>query len=322
MTVSRPWVQRNELGPLVHQLGHEIYDQAEVEILGEVDAGRLKAPTHYGQLESLVGRLADTLYGLTPNDETLESMLYTYNPIIKNNDLATGSRLTHYFSPVQILDEGLRTGIVAPLLLYRAATIPPERIADIFASIMHQQYRGTELPFDVERAVVNLKSPYFQKMLHFLALGANGSLGRASSAVDDLIYFSEDLGPLKIYPPDSRGSRFGATWATKFAAVVEGVAQQRREQFIYDKQGNPVDFTPNFKREFMEEQQSIKSGWSGGCPVRHETYKITGPLAAEYFKAQGQAEGLPARQGESLITRGNRFIATILAATVAVEQCQ
>lgn len=321
LSTSRPWVQRNELGPLVHQLGHEIYDQAEVELLNQVETGNLVQPANYSQLTGLVMQSLGVVSDFTPYDDTLDNLLTEYRAMEKPKSGTVG-QLTYYASPLEVLNEGLITGIVAPLMLYRAATVSAEVVATQVRWTRCQAYERTEVDFDAERAANTLVSPRFQKMLHFLALGANGSLGRPSTSVRDLGYTPDDMTPLLINLPDDKVHCFSDLLATKFAEVVEMVDEVRHEQFIYDEQGEFVDFTPQFKEGFLLRQRAEKAGWSGGCPVRHETFRSTGPLAAEYFKDQGQADGLPAKQGESLITRGSRFIATILAATVDAERPQ
>lgn len=60
VAVNRPWLQRNELGLLVHEIGHDIYDQAETQ--GQADG----LPTR--QDESLIAhgsRLVSTILAAT-----------------------------------------------------------------------------------------------------------------------------------------------------------------------------------------------------------------------------------------------------------------
>lgn len=279
---SRPRLQRQELGPMLHDLGHVLYDQAEEAILRD---GIQPEPV---DLETLVK------FGSECVDTVLKIAEYTtHQAIVKTQALLDDTshiedvdeglsqliRVTHLSGARDVLNEGLMSGVVIPLQLYRTM-----RLAEDGA--------GEHTAISAVDAADRITSPSFQTMLHQLAVGNNGSLG-VGAASATYLGSPRESGSLRVF------REMGPQQAI----------------FEFDDVGKAEAFTTTFlaiKKEIRRrETQGASLSWqTGGCPVRHTDFPVLGEHAQNYFDAIGQ-DG-PRNQGESLITRASRFVSAAL----------
>lgn len=305
---SRARLQRQELGPIVHDLGHEIYDKAEARI----EAGApLTCPTDLPSLATFassclraveavktMGDLRDSRFRY----ETAKSVITSnrgYSTDLEGNPF--DYEITHYEGLYNVMNEGLTSGVVVPLQLYRLIKLR-DHPSSVRQHSKPPDVRATkeDLQVDAQDVIDQLSSDYFQRMLHQLAVGNNGSLGRASTAISNLS--SPDVSQARVFN------------------VVGLVGLPK--SFEYDKDGSVIGWSKVCLDEIKALKVAARSSKrslekeSGGCPVRHTTFPVLGEIASRHFEEIGTPDGQPRNQGESLISRGTRYVRTILAATI------
>lgn len=286
---GRPRLQRQELGPMLHDLGHTVYDLAEVKAQ---ETSLLYRPVDYEDLAIFAGRCIDMTMDaieILEQDAThksVEDFLDDSRSIPRADGSEYKDILTYGGSLRPVLKEGIDSGIVSPLQLYKV-------INDCENVMIQGELRPGSL--DVEVMTERIGSPIFQAMLHQLAIGHNGSLGDAASNPNKLSPSSPEL----FHSFDQYGSALKA--------------------FAYDNDGRVIGYKPDFlafqkQAKHKERKQGGAYGLSqsGGCPVRHANFPALGPRAQAYFEALGRPDAQPQKQGESLITRASRFVCTAL----------
>lgn len=298
---SRPRLQRQELGPVLHDIGHTIYDAAEDMLLADDNeyGFTLTAPHNLNQLatfgETLAGavNICTTDILKTVPSHLMDEFIGNQKQLVVIND--TGMRgfreLVFSYDFRGALDEGLDSGVVSPLQLYRTVKLFEDR-------------RILELPgepnftieFEPTDVLQRIASTEFQTMLHQLATGTNGSLGTASNRAREIR--DENRTTFALI------SKYG--WG---------------KSFMTDETGTVVGFTPDFLAHVRHNKTTDRVTWSarsdsGGCPVRHATYKKLGDTAQEYFDVLGTPDARPRAEGESLITRASRFVTTTLLKSI------
>jgi hypothetical protein len=117
-----------------------------------------------------------------------------------------------------------------------------------------------------DRLIRSLRSPWLDRMLHKLARCPNGSLGVMSTNADYTYQFPGDMYDVMEYiiQLDDGTYDFSDNYDCD---VFNQLAQAR----LHDRQGGV----------------EMKNRASGGCPVRHATYKKIGEHAAAAFTTEG-----------------------------------
>lgn len=287
---SRPKMQRQELGPILHDFGHQVYDQAEASLLDEIAREQTPEPTSFHDLAHLVdmttGHFRKAQHDLV--DANLDSAVREVN--FSSGDL---NKPVLTIGLESTLEEGFVSGVLMPLQLYRLI-----RIKETCSAEKLDQGVYVDLPpVDTAELIARLSEGNFQQMLQQLAIGKNGSLGGTSTKLHTLV------------SPDPRD---GST-------ILMDIGY--RHLFTIDEDGKVSGFTDRVLEEQKQaktfsRKQHLKAEESGGCPVRHASFPVVGEVATKYLVRAGQEDGQPRNQGESLVLRGNRFLITLLQATM------
>lgn len=288
---SRARMQRRELGPVLHDLGHQIYDLAEERLPG--DTLLLKPPVDGVSLSEFAADSVSYIkkIGLELSDELqpssyngLKKVVAANNPAPKEHIGVLGTRTTFFPDASEVLKEALVSGVIIPLQLYRTI-----KLAECdYAS-------GLEVPPSIRRKLnvtpddllEQLCSERFDTMLHQLALGTNGSVGSAAVSSYELRQVGTTALPTVIL-----GHGLVASFEYE-AGFVSGFSQSFLD--------HNKDY--KYKVEYIE---------SGGCPVRHATFPALGEIATQHFADLGTPDAQPRNQGQSLITRANLFLVAAL----------
>lgn len=287
---SRPLLQRRELGPMMHDLGHTILDIAQEHVLAEGISLRPTNPEKLAQFGSAcIGLLRSIhLKEATSGEARRDSSHAAIQDLISSNrrtvpikDTTEVQNLTYYDGLYKVVDEGLSSGVVSPLQLYRTVKI-------VESDRRPRPFRGNP-QIRAGEAAKRIMSDGFQTMLHQLATNPNTVLGGPSASAEYLRTSSPEIG---------------------FGTVREYGLDQT---FLRNRRGKVVGFTPEYLAFQKEKKQELRQrGLSGGCPVRHADFPVLGERAKAYFEDLGRPDGQPQNQGESLITRASRFVCTAL----------
>lgn len=300
---SRPRMQRQELGPVLHDVGHTIYSAAEDLLLADTNEYGLELtpPTNLKELAAFGGVLMEAVdYCATdvvaevPSD-LMDDFISAQSQItVMSGGKALPRELTFSYRFRGALDEGLESGVVAPLQLYRTLKLAEDgRILHLAGAEEPPEF---ELEFEASDIARRITTVEFQTMLHQLAMGPNGSLGTSANRLRELR--AEDR--------------------TTFAVVAKYGWER---SFVLDEQRNITGLTPNLLAYIRREQTANRAAHSsradsGGCPVRHATYKKLGDTAQQYFEQLGTPDARPRFEGESLITRASRFVSSTLLRSI------
>ncbi len=311
---SRAWHQRRELGPMLHELGHEYFDSFEARIL----AGDYpKLPVYNGEIVPgtssdwcFVGEIALNMVGLVISEIDENSVTEEQRNELHRRYVNTmcrdssGKRLTFFPSYEGVMREGLATGIVMPLQLYRAIqwVETPEQAQ---LSYSRNVGKDNEKQADISQMVSRLRQQEFVDLLHELAFAVNNTLGPASSQGDAIMNnrlpdcFTHITTLLDIFECDEEGHviRLNQARSATYRGDVKGA---NRSSKVKDSFGH-VDWEKS----------------TGGCPLRHESFEKIGPVATQFFHERGTPNDLPTYSGQSLISRGAELVANVLEKTYA-----
>lgn len=285
----RSRIQRDEIGPVFHDIAHKVYDAAEGAVSSGFVGANMEHPTSLGQL----------LLNLDELKTYLESQANEY---AQSEEWERFGRYISSSQPFTIakngaLTEGLTSGVVAPFRLLqtvvsygRAKHDYGDENPDIQDAVEHDwgEIEGTLVPDEEHlRTWADVIDEFaFTKMLTQLAYSANGFLGMASSS----------FGPL------GRSLHFGRRWNVN------------DQFFVEDNEGKVIGFHPTFlarKKRDMSHRPYGGGNSSGGCPVRHSEFTRLSPNASEYLAAVNP-DGRPVNEGESAIERGARLLSFTL----------
>lgn len=295
---NRPLLQRRELGPMLHDLGHRIYDEAEVHV---VEYGIGPTPSDLGRLAlfaeaalSITGGIVQAVQGDRANAPV--------DALIKENHYELAQHLTHSGSLAGVLQEGIGSGVISPLQLYRTVKLFEMQ----YANLQHDLPTLHRPEIDAREAIERIESPEFQHMLHVLARGHNGSLGTSANTA-------------RSFRSDFFGSEHNPH---TFKGLVDfGLLSS----FVVNKAGQVTGLTDKFlgyqKAQKHYERNTFSGNGlsdSGGCPVRYAEFPVVGDHAQDYLRGIGVESGQPRYQGESLITRASRFV--VVALRTSLEQ--
>lgn len=288
---SRPALQRQEVGPMLHDFGHEIYDRAEATALTEVGTNYLKQPGDFNGLAMFAHQSSAIIRSFLDDESITGPICKAMRPLAEPVGPHNNRLFTIRFE--EALMEGMLSGVVTPLQLYKEIFMKENRDANSPSDF-------SKVSVDIEELVGRLSTPEFEAMLHQLAIGANNSLGPSSTRTQDVA-------------------------SAAAGASLDPFVYLRNSIFECDDDGRVTGFTGRLlARQKLDKQQERKrrniGGESGGCPVRHARFTVIGGVATNYLWSVGDYDGLPRNQGESLISRGNRFVRTILAATIEADE--
>lgn len=287
---NRPRLQRQEIGPMLHDFGHQVYDRAEVSVLDEIAREQTPAPTSFDDLARLVdmttGHLRTAQHSLL--DANLDSAVREVN--FTSGDL---NKPVLTIGLESTLEEGFVSGVLMPLQLYRLMRIKETCPAD-----MIDLGRYVDLPaVDAAELIDRLSQDNFQQMLQQLAIGKNGSLGSTSTKLHALVSPNLGDGPNFLMEVGYR-RLFILSDDGKVSGFTSAVLEEQKQAKAFSR------------------KHHIRSEESGGCPVRHASFPVVGEVATKYLVGVGREDGQPHNQGESLVLRGNRFLYTLLQATL------
>ncbi len=293
---SRPALQRRELGPVLHDIAHKVSDGVESDITDE--AVCLEPVKDVNDLAENLGVLHNNLHDRTKPHVGAFIRLLTLTVVRAQS---AGEILT--IPAPAALHEGVASGVLTPFKLLQSI-------------VSYEEYTGTD-PFDTSHfqgvfrddwhqasslqlvRSVNVSTlyswadrivtPNFQTMLHQMAYGYNGSLGSQSSQ------------PYELHKP------------LRSLEDPEGA-------FIY-KDGTVTGFSVEFLARQRIELRDDESSQlkSGGCPVRHSTFKRIGEAAALYLDSETE-DGRPIKEGQSAITRGSHLLSFALRQMAEVTE--
>lgn len=294
---SRPKMQRQELGPMLHDLGHVILDTAERRIMDEVVF--LHQPDDSPGLEKFAETCIGFVAGVVAENEIRDGKHQIIDDLIQSNnrkhsvdDSNLLRSLTHYDDLSTVLREGIESGIVSPLQLYRVV------------KLVEGDPMTPKIDVSAEEAAERIVSDSFQTMLHQQAASSNGALGAASNKPYTLREEPRDV---------------------NFVTFNTISHKDIRENFAFDENGVVIGFSRaylDYKKQYDAAKRKANESLtgSGGCPVRHTNFPALGEQAKAYFEVIGTPDGQPRNQGESLVARASRFVSAALLMSVEGAQ--
>ena len=308
---SRPQTQRQELGPMLHNLGFVVYDQVEAMVTAPDFDFPVETDAQLGhfllKLSHVVTRVQRAVAHDTkgPHHEVIDYMRQNAE-MTTDDDRHLWALVTTM--PDLVMEEGFVSGVIAPTQFgYYLDRLEQSRaVSDTETAIADTRPVPVDsltepVPVDGLALAERIDSPEFRTMLHQLAHAPNGFLGSKSAEVA-MFY-----GSLK--PNFVCFQTFAEPGEEEFA-------------FVFDEKGRVVAFSDEFlafKKRQLNAYNLEQDFPSGGCPVRHAEFKVVGEAATKYLKLAGREDGRPVETGESLIDRGARLVSAALrhAATLA-----
>ncbi|MCA9334346.1 hypothetical protein KC963_04835 [Candidatus Saccharibacteria bacterium] len=286
VSYSRSRIQRDEIGPVFHDIAHKVYDATELAIVegGVVDI----LPENLDQLSGSLQALEVFLKERSKEQAASEEWA-------KFKDGCEPRWFT--LQAHQVLSEGLLSGVAAPFRLLQTV-VSYEKARDTYGNQTLERQdiilrdwsprSGEILPSreNLGAWADRVDEPEFARMLSHLAYSGNGFLGVASTHLE----------PLNATPS------FGLTWD-----MSEGF-------FLEDAEGKVVGLHSELlahKKHMMANAPYGAGTSSGGCPVRHSEFTRLGSLASEFLAAVN-TDGRPVNEGESAIERGARLLSFTL----------
>ena len=302
---SRPHLQRTEIGPIFHLIAHNIYDAAERHIEQHGMAGWQVA--NLQDLKGFVGKLVhiasqtplyrnalngcfgSEVYDLLRNHQKTSDGSAIHGVIMHNESLVT--------IPLDsLVKEGTWSGLAMPLQLYYMRLLRRHLQTATLSDFFDQGH--DEIAIDPLACAEEIESPGFNRDLHILAYTKNGVLGSDSTSSRIV-----DGGMINIFDYNKRQT----------AGKLEYLY---RVYLDYDDESGEVQFSEAAK-DFLRTQVRLNNqrygsqGQTGGCPVRHSTFKQIGDHA-QRFIAEHSPTGELEHQGTSAITRGAQLVAFAL----------
>lgn len=286
----RPAVQRTEIGPILATVVPEVLEIAanapvcsSTSLVGlEIWYKNLEDPNRsIGAIyKGILGEIGADLLALASSsaDQWCRKPDQRQNALASARQMRGGKPVTHYTSFGDILEEGMKSGVVMPLKLFNIVTLyDPDRM-------LKRDRFG-------ERLVDVLRAEWFDVMLHKLARGPNNSLQAWST---DCHFNSHAVGGTPagrfasyMVQTDEGCYDFSKSYDQMIAHSLSGVRAN-------DKAG----------------EQEVSRSASGGCPVRHATFKKVGQFAAKAFEAEGiDATKLNNPSRVSSISQCRQFVA-------------
>lgn len=303
---NRPRMQRHELGPIMHDLGHDVYDDMEQRLPHDpIQPAPVDMPTLLSFANICVVRATDAVSRLPVEKVQELDRLITE----KHRSPHDTQELTYYNNVREVLYEGMATGVVSPLELYQTIKIAETQQAD-------GRYDMGSLSIDPQDAATRIQTEGFQVMLDQLARGYNGSMGSAASDMAGLINLNILSNFDAILPPETVNNHLRSFKSVMILGI---------ENAFKIEAGQVTGFSDLFlhalkERKSVERNSGKFLAASGGCPVRHAEFPVLGEYARRHFAAVGDPEEGPRNQGESLITRASRFVsAALLRSTEGVQ---
>jgi hypothetical protein len=250
----RPAVQRTEIGPIFATIVPEVVKiargiQSELfEVATILDSHRYAGNGEI-QTESFLAAVASDLTATVRNanhewynTHSDDARIGAINRCL----IKDGVKFTHYKQFEDVLDEGMKSGVIMPLKVFHMID---ELTKDNHGAVG-------------ERVVKSLREPWIDEMLHKLARGPNGSLGSWSTDVvfDRLKHSRGEV--LKQFVITNDDGTFDLS--DDYDAMVS-------EQLAEARANDRADLV------------KVQPKYSGGCPVRHAQYKSIGVLASAAF---------------------------------------
>ncbi len=303
---TRPALQRTELGPILHVFSHQVYGRLEaqladdtIEQIPEVYIKDIIDGYRPPRTVADIGRVTRALGNQAQIVSSEIAWDTTYIPVrdfVKDNhrSLEQGKRLTHYTSFEQVANEGISSGVVMPMQLWRAID-HKERdlgwvVRDARADITTLVSETSTIAVDPEKVADMMTQPHFLEMLSLLAYAKNGAL-KAVSADINSGSTNKVVGLLydDIYEFDSDGK-------------VIGFSESFKERWMHD-------LTSSNGMERRSDHYSSYYRESGGCPVRHSVFKKLGDTASRVLDMLPDEDRALLDRDESAIHRGARLLA-------------
>ncbi len=287
---SRAFLQRTELGPVVHAIAHALapaiekasIDKAAV-LLGDTPFSHdIRLNYAFLRVGRCMGEATGLVLGQTIFPDSAQQIIDAYRPINPEEDKpkdADPNDLTFHAMMKDVVLEGALSGVAMPLHVYRKLTLHRAGLISGGDEAIRAKALA-QAPFVVDEVVRDMRSTWFNDILQQLAYAPNGFYGAASSS------------PGVTNSPD--------------VLSVHTVFEETDEGFLQLSQG----FVRVKKSALRKETHDGRE--SGGCPVRHGGYKLIGPLATMALQEMGiDPSLLPV---ETAISRYRRLVADVIEA--------
>lgn len=251
-SLKRPAIQRTEIGPLFSTIVPEVLERASQYPLDDELGETLQTTDLEYALHVLaVDIKSSTIWGIEQWVEThlTDSRVSAIPDLYK---AAEGKRNLYYGTAEEILTEGMMSGVVVPLKLYH--------VIECFKRQQSGVEAGQRTGLLKSNLPEILHENWFEAMLHQLALPPNGELGEWSTSVE--FSLEESLPWTLSKSVQSQGDGFVLD-ETYFERVKALHTRARK----LDRESSAHSVTQD----------------SGGCPVRHATFKKIGPIALDAF---------------------------------------
>ena len=282
---SRITLQREDLGPIVNHVAIQLYTEAEAT-WRQPESPTLRDKLRFEDLALLAGEMllvvSQTIKEYcadpsNPTDDVETKLLQTRTaPLDAINP--GGGRVAYGTSFSRLLNEGMSTGVIMPLITYR----------DIKAHEFYGYFNEPSIAdnyVDLAEAATMLRSTDFHRVLLQSSHTRHGLYKDPCYSVIGLAENNHD-------PYD------------KLAAVPFGIQDNRPR--LTDRAKATV------RHELERANAQTNSQESDGCIVRRSMYPVLGEHACRFAEQAGISQTDLQRPGMSAIVRGSQFVAHCL----------
>jgi len=289
--LTRAQVQKEDLGPILNVIAQDIYNE-----VGDSwhPPSNLSHDTHI-DLAPLAGDL-DYKTAMASSDYLQGGKYQSIDDLIETYRLNEGANftLTWHSSSVNVLDEGLRTGIMMPLHVY-CAMQSQKTYGYAFSD------RIADDNLDIPHLVTTLRSSSFRKVVLALAKAPNGTYLGNSANPSSIVMNN----PLRRIAVDSEFFLFDGEHVVLSPAVRHVLRAKYEGRNAHD-----------FKTDHLND---IPQGNTSGCPVRFNSFKNIGQFAARFAEERGITQELMMSGTPSAIISGCEFVARCVEKVIASE---
>ncbi len=295
MLPERPALQRTELGPVVHALGHQIADLAEPELLEMAsDGGVVLYTASYRDFSrELGGPILNVLDGIIENNFSSPDLWRINRLPVRLGMGARRRDLTYARRTSLSLIEGTGSGVVMPIKLYGSLIAHDIMLSEGPAkcsSVRRVEHRLEQHHVDPDHFITTLSSPAVDTILRTMAHAPNGMYGPNSTNV-------HTVGLPRFLNPAASGRFAEGFHQTSISIFDHALGEEPRLS---------QDFLAKKKQLLTRARRDVPSG---GCPVRHDTFTDIGPAALALFdELDIDPASLPR---ESLISRYRRLVVAV-----------
>lgn len=291
---ERQRLMAEDLGPIINFLSNQAYGRAR-NVYNPTPDTEIAIFADFRSFSLDLSRLVQVEYLRmtekdTPGSYNLNALNGLINSCRQTEISGILESLTHYPNDTEVMEEGLRTGIVMPLAAYQTLRGDPQSF--------QKQLPGIDIRVDIKDATKVLRDRRFHTILLQLSRTYNGFYGNESA--NPTVFCRNVHSPFSVF------HNLGKIFKADEMKLAKPVRKHLRAS--YERANNP----PNFRAADI-----VRS--TIGCPARLATFRTLGEYAQAFADDNGIQHDELVNQGKPAIVGGCEFVACALEKQATVS---